>query len=555
MMYSLLVLRERLTSFFKRYENIIVFFAKFFVAYFAMKQITEIGLYNDLAAPIFRPQLLFLICLMFSVCFNFMPYSISYFVLIFMVTLSLSKSIEVALIVFLILLIILFLYVRIAPKESIFIFLMVIAFHFNLQFLVPIIAGLYFGLTSVIPITIGTFLWRNFDIVKFIASENSTKISDAFDLISVPERVFDVFGSLTKSIALNQQWILESIIMSMVVFCVYFVSRMAFDFSKEVAILVGSMLSVVGFFAMIVFTDVKISLAYVLTFSAIAMILAFCIRFLDNVLNYKATEKLEFEDEEFYYYVKAIPKIKSAELEFSELKNKIRDNPKPAGEQKNTAKVPPKPQNTKPADVKTPPKTENAKPAEVKMTTKSEPTKPADKKTPPKTETSKPLDVKTPPKPEPSKPLDLKTPPKPEPSKPLDLKLPSKMEAEKQEEAKAEAAKPGEIRTTPNEEPIKTFTTPGFSMPPKNEPKNTAAKTPPSSNVIILGTKANSENNSTETKNENEKKSSNPVAEQEKKVEENNTKDETKKETTENLEVKDEKKSPILELNKNEDKK
>jgi hypothetical protein len=321
-----------------------------------MRQITGINLTGNLFAPIFIPQLLFLICIMFALCFNFMPLSLSYFMMAAMLAVSLSNSIELSAIVFMSLLVILFLYIRIAAKESILIFFTVLAFYFKVYYIIPLIAGVYFGLTSVIPVALGTFLWRNYPIIKDIAVNNSTQFEDIFDLVSVPERIFEIFNILIGRIVSNQYWIFESLVLGMVVFFVFFISRMAFDFSKEIAIIVGALLNIAGFFLASVLTDLEIPLAFLFFNTLFCMVMALIVKFFDKVLIYKSAERLEFEDEEFYYFVKAVPKIKSSDYEMSELKEKLRDKPKTAPKTETSETELPKAELPKPELLKTPTK-------------------------------------------------------------------------------------------------------------------------------------------------------------------------------------------------------
>ena len=41
------------------------------------------------------------------------------------------------------------------------------------------------------------------------------------------------------------------------------------------------------------------------------------IQFFKNVVDFSRVENLQFEDDEYYYYVKAVPKIKVTEKEFN----------------------------------------------------------------------------------------------------------------------------------------------------------------------------------------------------------------------------------------------
>ena len=46
-------------------------------------------------------------------------------------------------------------------------------------------------------------------------------------------------------------------------------------------------------------------------------VIAIIIQFLYNVIDYTREETFEFEDEEYYYYVRAVPKVSVEEEEFN----------------------------------------------------------------------------------------------------------------------------------------------------------------------------------------------------------------------------------------------
>ena len=55
--------------------------------------------------------------------------------------------------------------------------------------------------------------------------------------------------------------------------------------------------------------DLNYSLVQIILGSAVAGIICYALQFLCFNLDYKRIEKVQFEDDEYYYYVKAVPKI------------------------------------------------------------------------------------------------------------------------------------------------------------------------------------------------------------------------------------------------------
>ena len=57
--------------------------------------------------------------------------------------------------------------------------------------------------------------------------------------------------------------------------------------------------------------EVEISLAGALLGSVLAILVAIVVQFFKTVVDYSSVENTQFEDDEYYYYVKAVPKVMS----------------------------------------------------------------------------------------------------------------------------------------------------------------------------------------------------------------------------------------------------
>ncbi|MCL1788490.1 MAG: hypothetical protein FWG38_10935, partial [Defluviitaleaceae bacterium] len=157
-MEHILIVREVLVKFYKRYEAFIMPILKFLLGLFVFSSILSIGYVNVALEPFaeeFSPTLL---SVLFALLFTVMPMNMGWILMILTVTAQFSANLEIAIAVFLFLLFVFIFYARMAPKESILILFTIMAFHFNVPYLIPIIAGLYFPITAIIPITLGVFV-------------------------------------------------------------------------------------------------------------------------------------------------------------------------------------------------------------------------------------------------------------------------------------------------------------------------------------------------------------------------------------------------------------
>ena len=58
-------------------------------------------------------------------------------------------------------------------------------------------------------------------------------------------------------------------------------------------------------------TGLGMNPALIIALGIVSILIMLLIRFFDNVLDYKRAQRVQFEDDEYYYYVKAVPKVKN----------------------------------------------------------------------------------------------------------------------------------------------------------------------------------------------------------------------------------------------------
>ena len=73
--------------------------------------------------------------------------------------------------------------------------------------------------------------------------------------------------------------------------------------------LVGALADIVILLVGDLMYDANFSIAAVILGSAAGAVIALVIQFFHFNLDYARTEKVQFEDDEYYYYVKAVPKM------------------------------------------------------------------------------------------------------------------------------------------------------------------------------------------------------------------------------------------------------
>lgn len=297
-------IRESLIRFYKANEKWINPSIKFITGLIIFSAISTLGAPSKFSTvPII---------ILLSILTVVLPISLISFLAIIMIVMQLMfVSIELAVIAGTILLCIQLFYIRVFPKESIMIFIMLLAYYLKVPYWAVFIAAMFFGFSSIVPVAIGTFLWYCISIVKGSLATGGTAlsaISDA-DLLDIPTALAKIYTELLSQLSTDQTWIISIIIFAMVIAIVHIVAQLEVDFSHYLAIGVGSVVSIIGFVLAALVASIHVNLLGVIIFTAISAILAMIVQFFVRVLDYASSERVQFEDDEYYYYVKVIPKV------------------------------------------------------------------------------------------------------------------------------------------------------------------------------------------------------------------------------------------------------
>ena len=107
----------------------------------------------------------------------------------------------------------------------------------------------------------------------------------------------------------NKEMIITIIAFVIVLFLVYQVRRMAISHAWKSASAAGAVVSIVIMAAGSAVLDVKISYPELILGNVATVIVGLILELLFFAVDYSRTESVQYEDDEYYYYVKAVPKI------------------------------------------------------------------------------------------------------------------------------------------------------------------------------------------------------------------------------------------------------
>lgn len=294
-MNKLLEIKDKAVKFYGEYENYIFPVIKFVIAFAAFLTIDlNIGYMTQISSlPV--ALVLALLCALF-------PANTAIFIASVMILLDMyALSIEAAAITLVLFIVLYFLYFRFAPKDSMVTLLTPVCFQLHIPYVMPVAAGLLRKAYSVIAIVCGTLVYYFLDGIR----QNASALAEVTDKKGGSATKLNVtMGQLLE----NKEMLLVMVVFVITTLVVYQVRRLNVNNSWNIAtvggILVQFVLLLVGYLVL----GMTSRIVWLIVGSIISLLVGVVIRFIFMDLDYARTENVQFEDDEYYYYVKAVPK-------------------------------------------------------------------------------------------------------------------------------------------------------------------------------------------------------------------------------------------------------
>ncbi len=306
-MKELLTAREICVRFYKRYEVIFMFAFKFIAALYIFSLLKGIGNYRGEFNVLFESSLAIPFMLLMSILFAISPPTLANALVVLFLLLQTSASAIPTVYIGLLLVLVLVLYCRLSPERSFLILAVIIGYRFNMPYIPVLFAGLYYGVTSIVPITIGVLI--NSFIPFFANILTTVQDPEKLDVMQLPSLFLDTYKSVFEAFTSDFGWIFTAFVFAIVVIAVYSISRLFTDYCAEIAIAVGAFVNIVGFICASSFIKADTGVFGVIVFTVLSAAIVEFLHFFDIVLDYERQERVQFEDEENYYYVKIVPKL------------------------------------------------------------------------------------------------------------------------------------------------------------------------------------------------------------------------------------------------------
>lgn len=176
-----------------------------------------------------------------------------------------------------------------------------VLYFLNIPYCVPILLGLIATPIAVIPVACGVGVYFLMNVVKSLT--NSSLGVSMEDVLNILRTVLD--GWLR-----NPNMIFAIFVFCAVVVVTYIIRKQEFDYAFEISIVAGAIINVLGFLIGNIGFDIQVNLLTMILGTVGSIVIVYIVWFFRLTLDHTAIERIQFEDDDYYYYVKAVPKIK-----------------------------------------------------------------------------------------------------------------------------------------------------------------------------------------------------------------------------------------------------
>lgn len=211
-----------------------------------------------------------------------------------------TLSLPVAIVAGLLFLLMYIFYFRFSTGKAWLVLLTAVSFAMKLPLIVPVAVGLLGTPVCIVPAVCGTFSYYMIQLVK--GSSTTFKAGDEVQLV-------ETLVAFAKQALMNQEmWVMAGAVAACILL-VYCIRTRSVDHAWKIAAAAGAAAGAIVGAAGNVMLNLHIALPSLIVSGVLGIGVGLVLELVFLSVDYVRTEYLEFEDDEYHYYVKAVPKI------------------------------------------------------------------------------------------------------------------------------------------------------------------------------------------------------------------------------------------------------
>lgn len=293
-MKTIFEIREKIIQIYNKIDAFVVPVLKLIIAFVILHTInSKFGYFSKIDSVAIE--------LIVSLLCSFLPSGvILIFAALFTILHMYSLSLIVAALGVILYLILYLLLLRFAPKGSVVAAVTPILMMWKIPYILPIILGLVGAPGAAVAMACGVVVYYFLNVVTTNAVTISTmELSQAADQLKL----------IVDALIANKGMVVIILAFAVTTIAVYFLKRIPVKGNWEIAIGSGVVIDIILLIVGDLIMDTGISFVNVLLVSLLAAAIGFVIKFFRFCVDFGRVERVQFEDDDYYYYVKAVPKI------------------------------------------------------------------------------------------------------------------------------------------------------------------------------------------------------------------------------------------------------
>lgn len=296
-MTVLLELRDKLKLIYSKNEAFILPVVKFLLAFVVLMVVNgNMGYMTRIDSAA--------IVLVAALMCSFLPAgAIVMFAALFSLLHMYALSMEVAIVGLVVYLLMFLLFFRFGKKDALVVVLTPLLCFMKVPYIMPVVMGLLGTPLSAASVGCGVVAYYLLQAV--IVNAPTINTMDSADALGKLRLVLDAMLD-------SKAMLVMVVAFAITVIVVYIIRRMSIDYSWTIAMVAGVLLNMVILLIGDLIYETNISVVGAIFGNLLALVVAKLVEFFRFCVDYSRTEKVQFEDDEYYYYVKAVPKMNVA---------------------------------------------------------------------------------------------------------------------------------------------------------------------------------------------------------------------------------------------------
>lgn len=292
-MTQLLVFREQIQKFYQKYSFFLNPVFRFLIGYITFSAINRVIGYHPSLNHIY-------IELLFALLNVILPGNVMlFFATAFAVGHIYYVSVVLAVVAGTIFAVLYFAYIKFVPDQAYVIIAFPILFSLHLVYALPILLGLMMTPLALISIICGVGVYYFLQAVTSVVSTTTDANSNLYHVVI--EQFFN-----------HEEMYVLIFVFFIVTLTVYIIRNRDWNYVYEKAIVTGGVTNLILLLTVNFIFDLHMDVLPVFVGTFASMLIALVVQFMRLALNYTGVENLQFEDEEYVYYVRAVPKANVA---------------------------------------------------------------------------------------------------------------------------------------------------------------------------------------------------------------------------------------------------